>query len=41
VPANRFSRLPAVEPETSQMAQRLTPRDIFRALPPVEQTKLR
>jgi general secretion pathway protein D len=37
----RFQRLPAVESEQPQMAQRLTPRDIFRSLPPVEGTKLR
>jgi hypothetical protein len=40
-PPIRFNRLPAVEPEPPQMAQRLTPRDIFRPLPPVEEKKLR
>lgn len=40
-PPVRFSRLPAVEPEPPQMAQRLTPRDIFRPLPPVDEPKLR
>ena len=41
-PAKVIRRLPAVEsPEPPQVAERLTPRDIFRRLPPVEETKLR
>jgi type II secretory pathway component GspD/PulD (secretin) len=39
--AAQIHRLPAVEPESPQMAQRLTPRDIFRPLPPVGQVKRR
>jgi general secretion pathway protein D len=40
-PAPRMKRLPPTEEETPQMARRLTPRDIFKPLPPIENTKLR
>jgi hypothetical protein len=34
-------RLPALSDEPAYMAERLTPRDIFKPLPPVEENKLR
>jgi general secretion pathway protein D len=37
----RTQRLPAIESESAYLAERLTPRDIFRPLPPIDDVKRR